>query len=476
MPIAPIAPPTLDILEQLTPHASLRGLNILKKALRLWLTLHSLRDESLDLSIPFTYSQWYEAAIAQNQLAPGEMKNVFETPIGDFLKYIGQVDLTHWMKSYSDRYHLSKSVIHQRLTQQSPFQLRTQNPVNRKRSLENDFIHLAKSGYLATLDYQGNHLPNEDTSNQTHYYRRTPKTLTVTQSAQPLPFEVLNTRFKHVDLCEILAIFKAPINGQQRLFLDLDNVVAPTAGGQLSATCQILKDQVWVQTPVPPIQFTYFSRTFMEPKEMVTYPVSLYYYHRAPYLICYGRSPLTQQALSYKAPLPEITWYNFRLEQISDCRILDWTDTDRIPPLLLQHYKNHTLPTPDHIINNLESAWGFEIGAPKEPLLLRFIRPYHDQYIHQSNRHETFKCLPTPSAQLQYLDTLPLTDIERQQLIHKLKTHATDAYYCAIARKQDNGLVMRLRAWGPTVEVLYPFNLRDRMAQDIQQTLVLYQA
>ncbi|MCM1983749.1 TIGR03985 family CRISPR-associated protein [Lyngbya confervoides] len=466
-----IPAPHIDILEQLSSQGSIASLNALKKTLRVWLILASIEDNPLALPIPFTYTQWHSAAIADQGMLNGELQDVYESSLADYLTRVGEVDLENWIQDYCDRYNCTPEFIEQRLRKQKPFLLRTQIPENQKRSLEYDFLQLKALGYLEELDANGQSVQNSQQGKQARYYRRSPKPLTrskAIQSFTALKSHVLNGRYKHVDLRELLVIFEQPIQQQQRFFLDLDNVVAIEAGQKVSAIAQFLKHQVWQQNPIPPIQFTYNSRSRPGNRQMITFPLCLYYYQRAPYLMAYGQSP--------QPHLPEITWYNFRTEQISSPRVLSWATPDTLPPSLYQQYQQDALPTPDQIINALESAWGFEIGSPKQPVLLRFQRAFHDQYIHRSNRHETFKPLKTWQAQQQYLQTLDLTEPERQNLLGYLQRHPQDAYYKAIVRDNDNGLVMRLRAWGPNVEVLYPFHLRDRMARDIQQTYALYQA
>jgi CRISPR-associated protein (TIGR03985 family) len=38
----------------------------------------------------------------------------------------------------------------------------------------------------------------------------------------------------------------------------------------------------------------------------------------------------------------------------------------------------------------------------------------------------------------------------------------------------DNNIVMRLRAWGPNVEVILPWHFRQRMTEDVEATYKLY--
>ncbi|MBE9176702.1 TIGR03985 family CRISPR-associated protein, partial [Synechocystis salina LEGE 06155] len=52
----------------------------------------------------------------------------------------------------------------------------------------------------------------------------------------------------------------------------------------------------------------------------------------------------------------------------------------------------------------------------------------------------------------------------------------THSYYRMDYRVDDNNVIMRLRAWGPNVEVLFPLQLRQRMADDSKTMATLYQS
>ena len=127
-----------------------------------------------------------------------------------------------------------------------------------------------------------------------------------------------------------------------------------------------------------------------------------------------------------------------------------------------------------HIEEKLEEAWGFDICLPAHPLLLRFHHDFHDAYIQASDRHSTFAELTTTGAIESYIQELPLTSSEKQDLETHVLKHPQDAFYKAIYRQTDNNIIMRLRAWGPNVEVLYPVQLRIRMRDDLQKTQAMY--
>ncbi|RMG05700.1 MAG: TIGR03985 family CRISPR-associated protein [Cyanobacteria bacterium J055] len=45
----------------------------------------------------------------------------------------------------------------------------------------------------------------------------------------------------------------------------------------------------------------------------------------------------------------------------------------------------------------------------------------------------------------------------------------SDSYYLIKYRIGDNNVIMRLRAWGANVEVLFPSDLRDKMRSDLEK-------
>jgi CRISPR-associated protein (TIGR03985 family) len=72
-------------------------------------------------------------------------------------------------------------------------------------------------------------------------------------------------------------------------------------------------------------------------------------------------------------------------------------------------------------------------------------------------------------------DELKLDVLEREKLQTRMNLFPDDAYYKLNYRVDDNDVIMRLRAWGANVEVLFPQNLRDRIIKDISETYSIYQ-
>jgi CRISPR-associated protein (TIGR03985 family) len=107
-------------------------------------------------------------------------------------------------------------------------------------------------------------------------------------------------------------------------------------------------------------------------------------------------------------------------------------------------------------------------------MLLRFHRNFHDSYIKDTFRHETFTPIKSSMQIIELIQKSADNSSEAKHLIEIVQRLPQDAYYTAKYRQNDNNVIMRLRAWGPNVEVLLPTELRSRMAKDIQETSKLY--
>ena len=113
-------------------------------------------------------------------------------------------------------------------------------------------------------------------------------------------------------------------------------------------------------------------------------------------------------------------------------------------------------------------------------MLLRFNRDFSDRYIQNTDRHSTFKQINSKKAkdfiQRQLKTNIYLDSSQKKQLTNILDCNLEDTYYLLDYRVGDNNVIMRLRAWCPNVEVIYSWNLRQRMREDIEQTWKLYES
>lgn len=260
-----------------------------------------------------------------------------------------------------------------------------------------------------------------------------------------------------------------PATANNRIFLHVDYIVPQATQDEVDDLQEQLQ-QIWrnaelTKQCVIPVLINYNSAHLNQKKKCIVYPTCVYYVQRAKYLCAYGSNPNG-----------ETNWYNYRLDRIipESLRELSWQDP-RIPPLLLEKYHKNQLPNPEQIQLEMENAWGFDFYNKSSLMLIRFDRDFHDRYIDGTFRHHTFE-------QVKYNAAKALLEKEIQQLEQKRSLleilrfcSPTDIYYKAKYRVNDNNVIMRLRAWGPKIEVLLPWSLRQRIIEDLQATYVLYQ-
>lgn len=250
------------------------------------------------------------------------------------------------------------------------------------------------------------------------------------------------------------------VSGTRRVFLHVDYVVPEDIQAEADDLQARLQDN-WRWGTNKPILFQYNSARLGR-RECIAYPVCIYYIQRAKYLCAYGINPDEK-----------ITWYNYRLERIKSEELLEWSDT-RVPQFLLEQYQQKRLPQPTDVEAAIKQVWGFDFYQPASLMLLRFDRNFHDSYIKDTFRHETFNLVKSSQEVRRLIEQLARNSAEEARLLDVWQRYPQDAYYTAKYRVNDNNVIMRLRAWGANVEILLPTELRDRMAQDIQAAYKLY--
>jgi CRISPR-associated protein (TIGR03985 family) len=437
--------PTLDLLDYLAPGVLGQKGNLLK-AVRLWVILRSLYG---DLALEFLDEGWFSNA----QWREGVLQS------GDRSKTLSQwlfaeqpgVDEQQWRQGFAKRYggcDIDTAV--------APFHVDD-------RTLRNDFVTLEKLGWLQSSGI----------GSQRRYRK--------ISDLPPLPWvtspgESTTTYFIPNDLASVVDHFPQPINGIQRFILDVEYIVSQSSSQQVDRLVQKLK-QIWQQTPVSPIRLVYRSIRYYEDEfEVMTYPVCIYYFQRAPYLFAFGQNP---QQLS-EGSSDSLSWYDYRLDRILSIQPLDWTDaslpatwrskssaasSQELPRLFAEK-------TSDYVQQEVAAALGIEIHRPIAPLLLRFDRYFYGNYIANTERAKLFAEMSFEQAERRFQAD---PEVSSQGLFFAGGARDSPSVFClAQHRLDDNNVVMRLRAWGPNVEVLLPLSLRQRMTNDMQQTWKLY--
>jgi CRISPR-associated protein (TIGR03985 family) len=439
--------PQVELLQWLA-RGSLKQ-NLLR-AVRLWVWLRSLYGEVPDrlaLDDAFTLVDWRHAFFGsthpKGEAIPGlhdpDCNCAKTTAAWLFERKTGLVK-SEWRRSL-----LAHTVIADldKILQQRLFGVT-------RRSLQADLQILQELGWL---EYRG-----QKYHRVSHFPSR-PITTTPEAPSTNLSSYVLNF-LNQEDLADIVQNHAQQICGVQRFFCHLDYVIPP-------ATIDLVDDwlhelrTLWGKIPVPPIRLIYNSARLGKSVVCVVYPVCIYYVQRAVYLCGFGQSPdrLTD-------------WYNYRLDRIQEIIPIQWTNP-ALTPILQQRYQQATLPTPEEINTHMSKAWGFDFYLPSRLMLLRFNREYHDRYIHNTVRHETFKAIAYPQTKRLITEHTPPS--QQQQLLQILQDRSPqDAYYRLQYRHGDHNIIMRLRAWRSQVEIIIPWDLRQSIATDIATEFQMY--
>jgi CRISPR-associated protein (TIGR03985 family) len=204
----------------------------------------------------------------------------------------------------------------------------------------------------------------------------------------------------------------------------------------------------------------------------IVYPVCIYYYQRAPYLFAYGQTPKQDDENRWS----KIDWYDYRLDRILKLDELPKNvDDANIPKHFVDKCQGKYPPSPDDIKEKMSAAWGFDIYKPQELLVLRFDQYFYANYITGTEPDEMFTKISRQQVERLVKSYTPVASAEQKYLLSTLQSRSPNDNYCKVDyRANDNNIVMRLRAWGPNVEVILPWHFRERIARDMEATYKLY--
>lgn len=449
----------------------------LPKAVRLWVILRSLYGGSNDpvyLNLPekFTYKQWRnqffiidnsKQHIDRDKIPSLHHKDCrCAIALADWLfnLELSPANMLHiseqeWKESFFQMYSLSENQLDTLLSSGSEGRL---FGVTGKNIQQNHFQTLMELGWLEwSKNDEGDDayakvkdVPQLFINGFGKDYRLIPQTLTgfITQQ----------------HMTDILDDYLDPINNTQRFFVHLDYVVSKQNVETVEKHTEKLKT-IWAKNPVPPLKISYQSASnWLEENPHIIYPICIYYFQRAAYLCAFGEKPKTKN----------IGWYNYRLDNLKKLEELDWNNP-QIPSDLRQKYITNKLTSPEYIQQQMQEAWGFDFYRQPALMLLRFEPNFHEAYIQNSFRHHTFRRLNSTEQVKKIIDQSAKNLDQKAMLMKIVSDYPDDAYYKVNYRLDENNIIMRLRAWGPNVEVLLPLELRDRMARDLRQTWQLYQ-
>lgn len=503
-------PPTVGILKQLVQGNLKQNLS---KALRLWVVLQSIYgDEALELEDTFTYQEWGEKFFLEfpryhsnDTLPPQHHSNcACQKTLQDWLldsRY--SINIAQWRKDFlTNHISITETALMELLLKGtgskgkkdlSPARLFAVS----RRNLQYDFQRLCEQGWLR-LNPEDSRVKLSTISKSSTRYQKVDLlpilnhdySLEATNRTMDIE-QIINN-----DLVEFFQDFGQKIQGKQRFFLDIDYIIHRKLSMKIDEFREILK-KVWQQNPIPPCHLNYFSaRQYQDKDSSKTYlvfPVCLYYSQRVPYLFAFGETP--ERPLGFN-------WYDFRLDRIQQLTPILW-DNEAILSYLdsfikqkkaynsfeqdllnsstsktlisLRDYLEHKCQTlsPEMIHNLKQEAWGFDFFRPIEVMILRFDPYFHARYIEGTERDRFFTKIPFNYV-LNLVRSVYQNSSQGRQLIQDIQQRKQDIYCRVNYRIGDYNVIMRLRAWGPMVEVLLPSALREQMAADSLKTANLY--
>jgi len=477
-------PPTVAFLSRLIKGEGLKNPRILQKAIRLWVMLQSIYGDEANpvycrLGDSFTFVEWrnqffedikpFHYQANNNSLNHQNPHCPCQKTIIDWL-FSGDLGLDQgqWIEAFSQIYTGNDSPVQIATflkTCQWESELEKALPSVRVfacvgKTFKNNLQDLTDLGFLK-YDIQTRKYQKQPVIDHLVY----PPNLKESdpESRDHIPFIV------HEDFNEIPALFYEKIAGTRRFFMHIDYAVSSQ---DIHRDWPYYFKTLWEKDPTPIITLKYYSVSLHRDVARIVYPVCIYYYQRAVYLCAYGQTPKNKQ---------EVNWYNYRLDRILDVTLMTWEDI-AIPDTLKALQTGQILFTPDYIDLQLQEAMGFDFYQPKQTMILRFDQEYSEKYIDESFRHQTFKALKTPKDLEKWQARQHLSPNARQVIGRILSRwrkmdieNPTHSYFRADYRLNDNNVIMRLRAWGDKVEVLYPSGLRQRMAEDSTKMAALYQ-
>lgn len=193
----------------------------------------------------------------------------------------------------------------------------------------------------------------------------------------------------------------------------------------------------------------------------MVYSVFICYYKRAHYLIAYG------QFLQDKA---QIFWYDYRLDRIQYLQQIAW-ERPEIPTVLKPFQK--TPNSPEEVFDRMHEALGFEFYQNIQEILVWFEPNFYDNYIQSTERASLFTQLYSqqPLKWVQREACRSQLNSDRLQKITAIlqSRSSEEVYYRVKYRAKDNNVIMRLRSWGPNIEVLFPLELPEQIPSDLEQ-------
>jgi CRISPR-associated protein (TIGR03985 family) len=456
-------PPSLEALQKLVPELVRKQSKpelierSLKKAGRNWVILRSLYGATTDsFYVPFDKLDkiergWFLCAAWIDYFFKSHSRNLsLYDCLCDGLSNFSELTFQEQISQFFD---LDSEKLEQILSC-LPFKVSD-------KTIRNDFQSLAQNNWLKKEKDKYQKLPPSELP----FLNFSSQANSIGNGTSHAEDEYFYFDFLNEELYDIADNYSKMINGEIRFSIFSDYIVPEKDRDRLGDINNELK-QIWKLKKVPPIEIIYDSASIGKTLSYIIYPVCIYYYQRALYLCAFGQSPIN------KDNKDEISWYNYRLDRLRSLNKLEWSNSD-IPDALKKQNQRNKLPSFHDIQEQLDTALGFDFNRESALMLLRFNADYHQRYIKDTVRHNTFKMISTVEA-TELIENSQETKEKKQQLLKILKNFPKDAYYKLQYRVGDNNVFMRLLAWGANVEVLLPHFLRQEIIDELRLISKIY--
>ncbi len=485
--------PSVEILKLLTPGSLKQNL---AKAVRLWVILRSIYGDDtdevkLELGEEFTFVQWRDLFF----LDATKQHSRDKTPIVHDEKCRCARKLTEWLfglnlsveqKKWSQSFRQYYSIQPDELENLLLTGMINNSTINNQTSnnqkshrfskyLPDGRLFAVTSQNLKSHDFQSlvnfgwlKKVNNDDKQNKYTKVDKFPESFLTRIQEVENPSE----QFTNEELSAFNNTFSQPINGIQRFFIHAEYIVHPKLYNRVELLQKQLK-YIWAQDKIPLVKLTYQSaKLYQDTVDCIVYPVCIYYYQRAPYLFAYGQTPKQDAEDSWS----KIDWYDYRLDRIIKLDELQKDiDDANIPKKFVDKCQSKYPPSPDDIKSKMSEVWGFDIYKPQELLVLRFDQYFYGNYIKGTERDEMFKKISRRQVEKLVKSDTTTATVSQKNLLLTVQSRSENDIYCKVDyRVNDNNIVMRLRAWGPSVEVILPWHFRQRMAKEMEATYKLY--
>ncbi|MBR8829488.1 MAG: TIGR03985 family CRISPR-associated protein [Gomphosphaeria aponina SAG 52.96 = DSM 107014] len=451
-------------------HGSLTEKSNFNKAIRSWVILSSLYliEDDNKANFNIDESGFFQPAYwVKNVYFDTGKLDENEQPITYHLADFNKISTKEWLfnnnkeeeiswgEYFKSLYNIDEKKLNKLLDAPYPFD--TKDNVKKEsyeRNIRNGFDTLAEKGWLQKTG----------TKNQTKYKKQPDEVWQ--KLINPVSSSTIITPSGETFTNELTTFFEKfnePINNIQRFFVDVEYLVS----SKKSARIQGLQNQlleIWKKKSIPPVKLTYRSaKLYNDEVETIAIPICFYYIKRAPYLFAYGQTPIDEDKLSL---------YDYRIDKIISLEELTWKD-NIIPPELKSHWEKEKIPTPETITYDMLAALGNDCYQPQKDMIIRFHRYFHNLYMEGTKRESLYTEINVNFVK-NHIKIANIKPEEKQLLLDRVEANQNDIYCKVPYRLNDNNVIMRLRAWGYNVEVLLPFDLRKRLAEDAQKTWKLY--